>query len=396
LELKQTKESNSVRKYRQNIFDVTVKERNFSSFYRKKSEQEMVGTYDRLVKAFSRTGAKSVTMDYAQSPDYRDYIASFMYNHGIETKQGLGEKIVSTIALSKEWVRTQREKIAILWDRAKIAFVHLQQKSSAQQIENVEVIKGSLSDNNKVYLAAYTDHNVSIEEIARNRVRKEKSYIDIFEELGRYLHKIYKDPQSASIRIEQTILAGAGENLPDLLMKSPQKAGELKGSGRMIDKLRASGRERLESLENVPFLVSTIRELQSFYKNSYDLHVSSEMNSRERMKYTVPALSSKAKDFMRDMAAGHVSYSNITTAIEREILKMNDALNRRFGYDAVHRRDFDIMQSIPHQQRVNKEKIRDLQEAIKFVREYRQFKDRQLVQARTLARGITSSSRYRN
>jgi len=42
------------------------------------------------------------------------------------------------------------------------------------------------------------------------------------------LQKIYSDPQAAAIRIEKTILAGGGDELPDILLKSPEKAGELR------------------------------------------------------------------------------------------------------------------------------------------------------------------------
>jgi len=155
-----------------------------------------------------------------------------------------------------------------------------------------------------------------------------------------------------------------------------------------LDKLKVSGRERRDALDNVPLLVSKIRELQSFYKNSYDLHVSSEVNARERMKHAVPALSGDAKVFIQDIAAGRASYSNMPASVEKELERLNDALNRRFGREAIHRHDFNIMQSIPPEQQINKERIRELYQAIKFVQRQRKFEIQQLAQARALARGV--------
>ncbi|MDD9330713.1 MAG: BID domain-containing protein, partial [Bartonella sp.] len=118
------------------------------------------------------------------------------------------------------------------------------------------------------YLAAYTD-NSNLEQKVLSALRNEKSYVNMFKELNSRLASIYKDPQAAALKIEQTILAGKGDKLSDILDKSPDRAGELRGSDRLIDKLKATGKERKEALYHVPFALSSIKKLQSFYKNSY-------------------------------------------------------------------------------------------------------------------------------
>ncbi|MGF7156786.1 hypothetical protein [Bartonella heixiaziensis] len=84
------------------------------------------------------------------------------------------------------------------------------------------------------------------------------------------MKSVYKDPHSVALRIEQTILAGKGDKLPDILDKAPDKAGELRVSGRFIDRLKTTRKERKETLYNIPLVISTVRKLQSFYKNAYE------------------------------------------------------------------------------------------------------------------------------
>ncbi|WP_245410045.1 hypothetical protein [Bartonella tribocorum] len=65
----------------------------------------------------------------------------------------------------------------------------------------------------------------------------------------------------------------------------------MRGSDRLIDRFKTAGKEREAALHNVPLAVSTIRELQSFYKNSYEIHMDRVTRDRERLKIEVPSLS---------------------------------------------------------------------------------------------------------
>ncbi|WP_245410044.1 hypothetical protein [Bartonella tribocorum] len=64
-------------------------------------------------------------------------------------------------------------------------------------------------------LATYID-NSNLEQKVHSALRNEKSYIDTFKELNNRLASIYKNPQAAALKIEQTILAGKGDKLPDI------------------------------------------------------------------------------------------------------------------------------------------------------------------------------------
>ncbi|MBA9083410.1 hypothetical protein GGR10_001273 [Bartonella chomelii] len=177
----------------------------------------------------------------------RKNLTEFTANRRVDASQGISERVPSYIDTDKEWPQKEKEKII---------------SQTTQQAP---------------YLSSYTDTS-NLEEKALNALRNEKSYVDTFKELNDHLKTIYKDPQAAALKIEQTILAGKGDKLPDILAKAPNKAGELRGSDRLIDKLKLAGKERKAALYNVPLVVSTIRRLQSFYKIPMrsiwtDLHV---------------------------------------------------------------------------------------------------------------------------
>ncbi|WP_375675586.1 hypothetical protein [Bartonella sp. CL100XZDX] len=229
------------------------------------------------------------------------------------------------------------------------------------------------------YLAAYTD-NSNLEQKVLSALRNKKSYIDMFKKLNSRLAFIYRDPQEAALRIEQTILAGKGDKLPDILAKSPERAGELRGSDRFIDKLKATGKER----KNVPLAVSTMRALQSFYKNSYETHMDSVTREREQLKVEVPSLSQEAVTFMKNVEAGCDSYSKIPEQVNQEFLKLQSVLDKRFGHDTIHQYGFDLSKAIPKEQSYNKERIKEFQMAVKFLQQRQQEKINAIARARSI------------
>ncbi|WP_375673206.1 hypothetical protein [Bartonella sp. TS82HLJMH] len=193
----------------------------------------------------------------------------------------------------------------------------------------------------------------------------------MFKELNSHLASIYKDPQEAALRIEQTILAGKGDKLSDILDRAPDRAGELRGSDRFIDKLKATGKERKEALYHVPFALSSIKKLQSFYKNSYETHMDSVTREREQLKVEVPSLSQEAVTFMKNVEAGRDSYSKIPEQVGEEFLKLKSALDKRFGQDAIHKQDFDLSKAISKNQPQDKKLVKEFQMAIKFLQQRR-------------------------
>ncbi|UNE53893.1 Ti-type conjugative transfer relaxase TraA [Bartonella machadoae] len=383
ISLRQEKETVVVndKRIKQNIFHVDLIERGDPSLVDGIKQSDRASTYEKLVAALSRSGVKTTTLDFAESPDYRDYIAQFTKNRGIDVSRNVGEKISSYLETNKEWLQKQKEKIETLWDRAKTAFGRLQkEKLKVEQSQSV-----SKTPKQAPYLAAYIDTS-NLEQKVQNAVRKEKSYIDTFKVLNDRLKAVYKDPQAAALKIERTILAGKGDKLPDLLKKDPARAGELRGSDRLIDRFKTAGKERKEALCNASFVISTLRELQSFYKNSYEHKQDKLTREREQLKVEVPSLSKDSVRYMKDVAAGRETYLNIPEPINKEFLHLQNALDKRFGQDAIHKRDFDLSKAISRQPH-DKKLVNELQTAVKFLQQ-KQIQEQNNAIARTRSKNV--------
>ncbi|WP_330169274.1 hypothetical protein [Bartonella grahamii] len=262
----------------------------------------------------------------------------------------------------------QKEKIETLWGRAKTVFSKLEKQEHKVEQSQKDLNVSSKATERAPYLAAYID-NSNLEQKVLSTLRNKKSYVDMFKELNSRLASIYKDPQEAAFRIEQTILAGKGDKLPDILDRELDRAGELRGSDRLIDKLKSTGKERKEALYHVLLAVSTMRELQSFYKNSYEIHMDSVTREREQLKVEVPSLSQEAVTFMKNVEAGRDNYSKIPEQVNQEFLKLQSALDKRFGQDAIHKQDFDLSKAIPQNQPQDKKLVNELQMAVKFLQQ---------------------------
>nr|CDP79617.1 cell filamentation protein Fic [Bartonella schoenbuchensis]CDP79636.1 cell filamentation protein Fic [Bartonella schoenbuchensis] len=391
ISIRQNKETVVVnnKEIKKNIFNVDLIERGDPSLVSGINQSGRANTYEKLVAAFSRSGVKTTTLDFSESPDYRDYIAKFTANRGIDVSQSFGERVSSYIETNKEWLQKQRKKIERLWDRAKASFAKLQKESikiKQSQKEKEKII--SQTTQQAPYLSSYTDTS-NLEEKALNALRNEKSYVDTFKELNDHLKTIYKDPQTAALKIEKTILAGKGDKLPDILAKAPNKAGELRGSDRLIDKLKLAGKERKAALYNVPLVVSTIRRLQSFYKNSYEKHMDRLTREREQLKVEVPSLSKEAVAYMKNVEVGRNNYSEIPENINKEFVQLESALNKRFGENMVYKRDFNLSKEIASKQPHDKKLTNELQTAIKFLQQRHIQEQNNLAITRTPSKGIT-------
>ncbi|WP_375640346.1 type II toxin-antitoxin system protein adenylyltransferase VbhT [Bartonella sp. MM55XZML] len=322
--------------------------------------------------------------EYLSALIYKN-LTKFTENKRDDVSQGIGKNIAFGVDLNKECLEQQKEKIETPWDREKTSFAK-RQKEELEQLQNDLNVVAKATER-EPYLAAYID-NSNLEQKALSALRNEKSYVNMFKELNSHLASIYKDPQAAALKIEQTILAGKGDKLPDILAKSPERAGELRGSDRLIDKLKSTGKERKEALYNVPISVSIMRELQSFYKNSYETHMDMVTREREQLKVEVPSLSQEAVTFMKNVEAGRDSYSKIPEQINQEFLKLQSALDKRFGQDAIHKQDFDLSKAISKNQLQDKKLVNELQTAVKFLQQ-RHTQELKNVIAQTKSKDVT-------
>ncbi|WP_375634433.1 MULTISPECIES: type II toxin-antitoxin system protein adenylyltransferase VbhT [unclassified Bartonella] len=318
--------------------------------------------------------------EYLSALIYKN-LTKFTENKRDDVSQGIGKNIAFGVDLNKECLEQQKEKIETPWDREKTSFAK-RQKEELEQLQNDLNVVAKATER-EPYLAAYID-NSNLEQKALSALRNEKSYVNMFKELNSRLASIYRDPQAAALKIEQTILAGKGDKLPDILEREPDRAGELRGSDRLIDKLKSTGKERKEALSHVPRALSSIKKLQAFYKNSYETHVNRVVRERERLKVEVPSLSQEAVTFMKNVEAGRDSYSKIPEQVNQEFLKLQSALDKRFGQDPIHKYGFDLSKAIPKEQSYNKEHIKEFQMAVKFLQQRQQEKINAIARARSI------------
>ncbi|WP_375672788.1 type II toxin-antitoxin system protein adenylyltransferase VbhT [Bartonella sp. CL45QHWL] len=318
--------------------------------------------------------------EYLSALIYKN-LTKFTENKRDDVSQGIGKNIAFCVDLNKECLEQQKEKIETPWDREKTSFAK-RQKEELEQLQNDLNVVAKATEK-APYLAAYID-NSNLEQKVLSALRNKKSYIDVFKELNSHLASIYRDPQEAALRIEQTILAGKGDKLSDILDRAPDRAGELRGSDRFIDKLKATGKERKEALYHVPLAISSIKLLQSFYENSYETLMVSVTREREQLKVEVPSLSQEAVTFMKNVEAGCDSYSKIPEQVNQEFLKLQSVLDKRFGHDAIHKYGFDLSKAIPKEQSHDQDCIKEFQMAVKFLQQRQQEKINAIARARSI------------
>ncbi|WP_317992833.1 type II toxin-antitoxin system protein adenylyltransferase VbhT [Bartonella gliris] len=297
----------------------------------------------------------------------RENLIEFTEKRRDDVFQDSSERAFSYIYLNNEWLQKKREKIEALWKRAKTAVSKLEKedlKIEQWQRDYDIVLK---TTEQTLYLAAYTDF--CLKQKALSAVRKEKSYIDTLRKLNDRLKFVYKDSQSVALRIEQAILTGQCDELFDILERSPDSLGELCGSDRFIDRFNIAGRERKEALYNVPLVISTVRELQSFYENAYEQKIDKFTREYEKLKVEIPSLSEEAVTYMKNREAGLDIHSNMPESIHKELWEIQRALERRFGQDAIYKRDFDVSRAIPLDQLHDIKRIDELQTAVKFLQQ---------------------------
>ncbi|WP_336294033.1 AAA family ATPase [Bartonella sp. CB169] len=95
---------------KRNIFSVDLIERGDPSLSSEIKKFDPKSTYEKLVASFSRSGVKTITLDFAESPDYRDYIAQFKENRGICVSQSISERISSYIEKKQKMAARKERK----------------------------------------------------------------------------------------------------------------------------------------------------------------------------------------------------------------------------------------------------------------------------------------------
>ncbi|ANL26643.1 conjugal transfer relaxase TraA-like protein [Rhizobium phaseoli] len=209
-------------------------------------------------------------------------------------------------------------------------------------------------------LAAVTEFKTPVDEEARSRVLSAPLYRQQRAALADAARTIWRDPAGAIDKIEELLANGfAADRIAAAVTNDPAAYGALRGSGRLMDRMLASGRERKEAVQAVPQAAIRMRSLGSAYANILDAERQALTEERRRMAIAIPALSKAAEQALVRLSAEArkagrrlgVSAASLDPGIGREFAAVSQALDERFGRSAILRGDKDLINSVPPAQR---------------------------------------------
>jgi hypothetical protein len=180
-------------------------------------------------------------------------------------------------------------------------------------------------------------------------------------------------------KIEELILKGfAGERIAMAVANDPAAYGALRGSGRVMDKLLAAGRERKEALQAIAEVASRVRSLGMSWVGALDTQVRAVSEERRCMSIAIPGLSQAAEDALRNLSAAmkekngrlDVAAGALDAAISNEFATASRALDDRFGRNAILRGERDVINRVSPAQRrafeATREQLKVLQQVVRM------------------------------
>ncbi|MDG4674737.1 Ti-type conjugative transfer relaxase TraA [Shinella sp. 838] len=227
-------------------------------------------------------------------------------------------------------------------------------------------------------LAAVTEFKTPVEEEARIRATAAAHYRHHRTAFAETAKRVWRDPAGGIEKIEALLAKGfAGDRIAAAANNDPSAYGALRGSGRLVDKLLAPGRERKEALLAVPEAVSRIRSLGASYASALDAETRGIIEERRRMAVAIPGLSKAAEDALNRLTAEmskkgsklDVAAGSLDPAIAREFATVSRALDERFGPRAILRGEKDVINGVAPAQRrafeAMQEKMKVLQQTVR-------------------------------
>lgn len=128
-------------------------------------------------------------------------------------------------------------------------------------------------------------------------MRAGRAYREQLEQLRQAAAQVYRDPAKAVERIEATLLKSKdGEKVAAVLEASPERAGALRGSDRLLDGLKAR-QERQEALAGIRGLSVATAQLGRMYRLGLERAVDTE--TRRQQRSVAPALTPKPQQIDR-------------------------------------------------------------------------------------------------
>ncbi|TCK19619.1 plasmid mobilization system relaxase [Ancylobacter aquaticus] len=229
------------------------------------------------------------------------------------------------------------------------------QAAKVDQVPAAPAVIATPAEKPAPMFAAVTSFSESVEQVATRRAWARPHVEKDLAELAAEARKVWTDPARAVATIRARVEAGTGAQLRQEISQTPEAFGELRGSGRMLDRFSAAGAERKAALEAVAHVGAVAFAVQSNLANYRAQEVKAETENRSRMAIEVPGFTPAAQSAIEqvrgatDSKARQQVVAGMSLEVRAEIAQVDKALRARFG-NYTGARDHELAHRIPTEQ----------------------------------------------
>ncbi|WP_152095733.1 Ti-type conjugative transfer relaxase TraA [Rhizobium dioscoreae] len=346
--------------------------------------------FAQLIERLSRPGEKTTTLDFQNEPSYQSVAFDFAKRRGIDIIADHSHAVTARVERLSNWLIAQGDHVARLWQRPNVPFgvavetsgrnaaIHATHDKDALLVPTADAsdllpavnsLTRSFAEEARLaqlaspaMLPAVTKFNVSLDEEARTRVIETEHYKQARAALTATGSVIWRDPAAAVAMIEDLVQKQIDpERIARAVTTEPTAYGPLRGSGRMMDRLLAGGRERREALRAVEAVGANVRSLGRFYLSAFENEKAAVMIERERMAIPIPALTRTAQTALRHISSETEKkprelarlVRSLSADVRQEFSLVSKALDARFGPGVILRNEADAAKMVSKSQQTD-------------------------------------------
>lgn len=340
---------------------------------------KLPAVFAELVARLGRSGEKTTTLDFDSEAGFLAFIRQFAERRGIARALDIVPAIEDALARQVAWIVGERGHLSQLWGRAARALGL--SRENAEQVEASSVQQAKLrahAETKETFmLPAVAMFSTQAEEEAIRRVAASQQYRTDRDALAAAASYIWRDAPAAVAGIEEKAFSGTDPSrLATLVAGNPTAFGVLRGSGRLVDRITAAGRERKEALAAAREAARASRALAQSWNRICAREIELIKNERARMAVAVPALSFKAEIALarltetldKEPKAFEAQVLSVSPSVRAEFARINTALDSRFGRGAIEYNEKRVINMVPAEQRAGfkamRERLRTVQKAV--------------------------------
>ncbi len=351
------------------------------------AEHRLPTLFAQLIERLSRPGEKTTTLDFENEASYRSVAFDFARRRGIDTIAEYSHAVEAQVERLSNWFTEQSDHVARLWQRANMPFgvaveasgrnaaIHAThdkdvlpapRADASDPLPAVNSLSRSFAEEARLaqltppaMLPAVTKFKESLDEEARMRVTGTQHYKQKRAALAATGSVIWRDPATAVRMIEDLVIKQIDpERVARAVATEPMAYGPLRGSGRMIDRLLAGGRERREALQAVNTVGADIHSLGRYYLSAFETEKAAVVIERQRMAIAIPGLTRIAQNELRHITSETEKsprelarlVRSLSPDVRQEFSLVSKALDARFGPGAILRNETDVANMVSKSQ----------------------------------------------